>query len=170
MKRKLGCALSHARAWAAIRNGPALVLEDDAVVAADLLRKVAAILEFIEERHSRWHLVYFYSPCPHPDPSGAPVVPYSEDYEGHHGNVGYLMSPEGRRTLLPLIKERVAALDRTELAKSPAEPHFALDHSIMEWVRQGEVRVFWATEHLVETIGQVGPQRQADDLHSNIIH
>jgi GR25 family glycosyltransferase involved in LPS biosynthesis len=171
MKGKLGCALSHASAWASIPDGaPALVLEDDAVVAPDLMEKAVAILEFLDREHPRWHLLHLYSPRLWADPRGDPAMPYREEFDGHHGNVGYLVSPEGRSTLMPLVAERLTRLEAADLARAQDEPHFALDHSILRWARAGVVRAFWATEHLVETIGQIGPEREAEDLHSNIFH
>jgi hypothetical protein len=169
MARKLACALSHALAWQSVRGGgPALVLEDDAVVAPDLVARAASMLAFAEERHPGWHLIHLYSPCLRPGPGGDPVAAWGDELERHHGNLGYLVSAAGRERLARLLARRIASLGADELARAQDEPHCALDHAIVGWARDGELRALRATEPLVETVGQIGPERGADDLRSNI--
>lgn len=169
MRRKLACLASHVRAWGSMRDGvPAMVLEDDAVLAGDALERAARIVIEADQLYPGWHLIQLYSNCCIDASGSAGVLPYGAAMDDHHGNVGYVISPLGAATLSALFKQRCREFSATDLRKQQSEPHFGHDLTIMQWARTGACKVLWSTDRLVETIGQIGPLHQAGELHSRI--
>ena len=169
MKNKLACALSHDKAWCYFDDdAPLLLLEDDAVLMNNALDFVSEAINTANRDDPNWDLIHFFSNCESRLDVNSTLVLINDDLRRHHGNVGYAVSATGRRKLRALTTERILGLSAECLQMTPQNPHFALDRSIVDWAEKDELRVFWSTRQVVETVGQFGQDHSGRDLKSTL--